>query len=111
MKNSANGRGMQYVAVMVTLGFTYSVHGGVLAAEPRANQAGKKLVTVGPNPKLLKAARQNAIRYLKTSQGDDGSWTTPRSPGISALVTSALMRSGVPPKKCATGLKKTLAEQ
>eukprot|EP00913_Durusdinium_trenchii_P005615 g5233.t1 len=36
-------------------------------------------------------------KYLKTSQGDDGSWTTPRSPGISALVTAALMRSGVPP--------------
>ncbi len=44
----------------------------------------------------LKAARQSAVKFLRSSQGDDGSWTSPKSPGISALVVTSLMRSGVP---------------
>jgi squalene-hopene/tetraprenyl-beta-curcumene cyclase len=52
--------------------------------------------TVGPDAKLLEQTRQQAVNFLKTSQADDGSWTSPQAPGISALVTTALLQSGVP---------------
>src|SRR6516165_5700720 len=46
--------------------------------------------------KLVKA-RQSAIEFLRTTQADDGSWTSPTAPGISGLVTTALLKSGVSP--------------
>jgi len=49
----------------------------------------------GPDKKQLEASRQKAINFLKTAQADDGSWTSPMAPGISALVTTALLKSGV----------------
>src|SRR5262245_7796722 len=51
---------------------------------------------LGVNAAKLKAARAHAIDFLRTTQADDGSWTTNQSPGISGLVTTALLRSGVP---------------
>lgn len=51
----------------------------------------------GPDAAALKAARQRAVNFLKTTQADDGSWTAPTSPGISGLITAALLRSGVSP--------------
>jgi squalene-hopene/tetraprenyl-beta-curcumene cyclase len=46
------------------------------------------------------AARQSAlekgINYLKSSQADDGSWTTTETLGITGLVVNALLESGVP---------------
>ncbi|MCA9013945.1 MAG: terpene cyclase/mutase family protein [Planctomycetaceae bacterium] len=44
----------------------------------------------------LKKAQQQGINFLKNSQLDDGLWTTETVPGISALVTTALLESGVP---------------
>ncbi|QDT45370.1 hypothetical protein Pan241w_54900 [Gimesia alba] len=44
----------------------------------------------------LKKEQQKGINYLKNSQLDDGLWTTETVPGISALVTTALLESGVP---------------
>ncbi len=41
-------------------------------------------------------SRTKAIEFLKTSQMKDGSWTTPRTSGITALVVYALIDSGVP---------------
>ncbi|GAB4142571.1 MAG: terpene cyclase/mutase family protein [Planctomycetaceae bacterium] len=52
--------------------------------------------TGGPDAAKLKATRTAAINFLKTTQADDGSWTTPKAVGITALVTTALLRSGVP---------------
>ncbi|QDT30108.1 hypothetical protein Enr10x_54680 [Gimesia panareensis] len=46
--------------------------------------------------KKLKKIQQAGINYLKNSQLDDGLWTTETVPGISALVTTALLESGVP---------------
>lgn len=51
----------------------------------------------GTDPVAIKAAREKAINYLRTSQGDDGSWTAPSGPGVSGLVTFAILQSGVKP--------------
>ncbi len=52
-----------------------------------------------PQPKTLNIdqARAQAVSFLKTSQNDEGGWTTPQSTGITALVTYGLLRSDVPP--------------
>ncbi|WP_397570156.1 prenyltransferase/squalene oxidase repeat-containing protein [Schlesneria sp. T3-172] len=52
--------------------------------------------TLGPNTEQLAKARLRGANFLKTSQAADGSWTSPESPGISGLVTYALLESGVP---------------
>jgi squalene-hopene/tetraprenyl-beta-curcumene cyclase len=49
----------------------------------------------GPDPAELKKTRQRGVEFLRVSQADDGSWTAPNQPGISALCTAALLRSGV----------------
>ena len=49
----------------------------------------------GPDEKTYNKTVQKAINYLRNSQGDDGSWTTPKAPGISALVVSALLENGL----------------
>lgn len=43
----------------------------------------------------LTEVRAKAIRFLKLSQAADGSWTSPKVPGITALTTHALLKSGV----------------
>src|SRR5438270_7783147 len=43
------------------------------------------------------AARSDAIDFLRTTQSDDGSWTSPTAPGISGLVATALLKSGAIP--------------
>lgn len=47
------------------------------------------------SPAAVKAARDKAISFLRTTQQDDGSWTAASSPGITGLVTTSLLRSGV----------------
>ena len=47
-------------------------------------------------PKVAQA-REGAIDFLKTTQREDGSWTSPTSPGISGLVTTGLLRAGLKP--------------
>lgn len=48
------------------------------------------------NLQKLKTTQIKGINFLKNSQLDDGLWTTETVPGISALVTTALLESGVP---------------
>jgi squalene-hopene/tetraprenyl-beta-curcumene cyclase len=43
----------------------------------------------------LNRTREKAINYLRTSQSDDGSWTTPMSPGMTGLVVTGLIENGV----------------
>lgn len=57
------------------------------AADPAATKV---------NLQTLKNAQMKGINFLKNSQLDDGLWTTETVPGISALVTTALLESGVP---------------
>lgn len=61
---------------------------------------------IGPRANDLAAARTKAINFLKTSQTEDGSWTSPEAPGISGLVAYSLLLSGVTPDDPA--MKKTL---
>ncbi len=51
--------------------------------------------TIGPNPDPLAKSRLRGSNYLKTTQANDGSWTSPESPGISGLVTFSLLQAGV----------------
>ena len=52
--------------------------------------------SLGPDADALAKSRQKAINYLKTSQGTEGHWTSPESPGVSGLVIYSLLLSGVP---------------
>ncbi len=51
---------------------------------------------IGPDAAALKAARQKAAAFLKTSQSEDGSWTSAEAPGVTGLVTFGLLAGGVP---------------
>lgn len=55
----------------------------------------------------LTAARTKGINFLRSTQKEDGSWTTNNAPGITGLVVTALLRSGVPAEDAvvAAGLK------
>src|SRR4051794_7740005 len=59
---------------------------------------GKELAaqSVGPKAEDLANARRHAANFLKTTQANDGSWTSPDAAGISGLVTFALLQSGIP---------------
>ncbi|MFM9960267.1 MAG: prenyltransferase/squalene oxidase repeat-containing protein [Planctomycetaceae bacterium] len=50
---------------------------------------------VGPDPKELKALREKGVNFLKTTQGDDGSWTSKTQPGIGAMACFGLVSAGV----------------
>ncbi|HVJ85912.1 MAG TPA: prenyltransferase/squalene oxidase repeat-containing protein, partial [Caulifigura sp.] len=46
--------------------------------------------------KKIEEAQTKAINFLKTTQAEDGSWTSPTQPGVSGLVVYSLLTSGVP---------------
>jgi squalene-hopene/tetraprenyl-beta-curcumene cyclase len=74
-----------------------SVRGANCAAqEPGANPsaASEKQGDSG-DEKILKM-RAKAIAYLKASQADNGSFSEPLGPGVTALVTYALLRNDLP---------------
>ncbi|VAX37067.1 hypothetical protein MNBD_PLANCTO02-2697 [hydrothermal vent metagenome] len=73
----------KYVVCTMALCF---VVGSVSAKEP---------TKFGPDKKTFDKAQQKAINFLRNSQLDDGSWTSPKAPGISALVLNSLMQNGV----------------
>jgi len=50
---------------------------------------------LGPDRDNLQAAVSHGVEFLKLTQADDGSWTSPQQPGITALVTTALLKSGL----------------
>ena len=50
----------------------------------------------GPDPREMKAVVDKAVAFLKSSQGQDGSYSPRRAgPGISAVVAAALLRNGL----------------
>lgn len=51
---------------------------------------------VGPDAAALKSARQKGAAFLKTSQSDDGSWTSSEAPGVTGLVTFGMLAGGTP---------------
>lgn len=52
-------------------------------------------LAVGPDVGDLAASRNRGVNFLRTTQADDGSWTQPNAVGITALATTALIRSGL----------------
>lgn len=53
--------------------------------------------SIGPSAESLAKARTKATEFLIASQQSDGSWTSEKQPGITGLVTYALMEGGVKP--------------
>ena len=49
---------------------------------------------VGPDAKLLKSLREKGVNFLKTTQGEDGSWTSATQPGITAMACFGLVSAG-----------------
>lgn len=47
------------------------------------------------SPEALKQSVQKGIEFLKSTQADDGHWTTPQTIGITALCVNALVESGL----------------
>ncbi len=93
-------RRSSYVGLaVVTLVAVFAVYTTVQADRPKKDASNQEAdstsaKTFGPEQKRLADCRQRAVNFLRTSQADDGSWTTPTAPGITALVTTALLRSG-----------------
>jgi len=51
------------------------------------------------DPKEVEPLVGRALNFLRPRQEENGGWSTDRSPGISGLVVTALLRSGVPPRE------------
>jgi len=64
-----------------------SLYSTAVAADPAVSKV---------DSSILKKTQMQGINYLKNSQLDSGLWTTETAPGISALITTALLESGVP---------------
>lgn len=50
---------------------------------------------VGPDAKLLGSLRTKGANFLRTTQGDDGSWTSATQPGVTAMACFGLVSAGV----------------
>ena len=57
--------------------------------------AGSK--AAGINSAKVSQSRQRGVEFLRTTQAEDGSWTLATAPGVSGLITTALLKSGVSP--------------
>ena len=53
---------------------------------------------VGPDAKKLQQLRQRGVSYLRTQQHEDGSWSSSKVLGFTALATTALIENGISPK-------------
>src|SRR5207237_5677494 len=67
---------------------------GTLASLP-AGEARKP----GPDPKTWDTVVDNAVKYLKATQQESGGWSTDKTPGVTGVVLTGLLRTGrVTPK-------------
>ncbi len=76
--------GLRLAGTIFSLAAAISLAGPVLAA--------------GPDRDAWQQSRTRAINFLRTTQGADGSWTAPDAVGITALATTALLKSGLTPE-------------
>jgi squalene-hopene/tetraprenyl-beta-curcumene cyclase len=49
---------------------------------------------IGPGAREWDRVTSKAINYLKSSQGDDGSWSETKSPGVTGIVLTGLLHTG-----------------
>ncbi|WP_423838936.1 prenyltransferase/squalene oxidase repeat-containing protein [Symmachiella dynata] len=82
-----------YVSAVLVAGAVLLVPFVTMATAAEEGPAAKM---VGPQLDALKKSRAQATKFLRASQADDGSWTSPMATGITALVTTSLLRSDVP---------------
>ncbi|MFM7160371.1 MAG: prenyltransferase/squalene oxidase repeat-containing protein [Planctomycetaceae bacterium] len=80
---------------------------------PARRPAKAPVSTRGVPAARVASARAQAIEFLKAKQADDGRWSDYPGPAITGLVTTALLRSGVPANdptvaKALASLKSTL---
>jgi squalene-hopene/tetraprenyl-beta-curcumene cyclase len=66
--------------------------GGLLVL--RVNLNAEPNAKVGPDPREWDQVVTKAVSYLKTTQGEDGSWSGNRSPGVTGIVLTGLLRTG-----------------
>ena len=55
------------------------------------------LLAAGPDAAAVEAARAKGVNFLRTTQNDDGSWTSQNLVGVSAAITAALLDAGLGP--------------
>ena len=93
--------------------FATGILGCCLLASPLLAAETQAAETLGPDKAALQKARQQGVDYLRTVQSEDGSWTSPKAVGISALVTVSLLEAGVSPSDptVAKGIRHILSHQ
>jgi squalene-hopene/tetraprenyl-beta-curcumene cyclase len=50
---------------------------------------------LGPDKKSWEAVAQKAINFLKSTQDKNGGWSTDKSPGVTGIVLTGLLKSGL----------------
>ncbi|MCS6851983.1 MAG: terpene cyclase/mutase family protein [Gemmataceae bacterium] len=75
-------RSVASVSVVAALGMA-----AWLGSAPRSE-------AVGPKPEEWTQAVDRAIRFLQTTQAEDGSWSKGKSPGVTGIVVTGLLRTG-----------------
>ncbi len=53
-----------------------------------------RALAAGPDPQLYQDTISNAVKYLESNQAEDGSYSSFAGPGVTALVTTSLLRTG-----------------
>lgn len=48
----------------------------------------------GPDPKAWNQTVDNAVKYLKSTQQDSGGWSTDKTPGVTGVVLTGMLRTG-----------------
>lgn len=89
----------RFVALIASVLFA-TPQAGLPAAEPDVAKTTQEL-------------RQKGLAYLKLAQSEDGSWSSPQVPGITALAVYAMLESGANPEDpaVASGLKFLLSHK
>lgn len=69
----------------------------VMSGMGRGSTANGADQTIGPDPQLLQETVSEAIAFLRSAQAEDGSYSAHAGPGVTALVTTALLKHGLSP--------------
>src|SRR5437016_5347889 len=57
-------------------------------------QTGDKNSRIGPDPQVWDAVVGKAIQYARSAQEANGGWSTAKSPGVTGVLLTGLLRSG-----------------